>query len=78
MVKANGRAITPTGTHNDSRLRRYPDHDRGYHRIHPRITDNKSRIRSSGGTLYIDTSVPLDVSITTMAGKLIRHSPTRR
>ena len=77
MVKANGRAITPNRDGSYT-IAVYEDIRITIEDIivsTARITDNKSRIRSSGGTLYIDTSAPLDVSITTMAGKLIRHSP---
>ncbi|WP_317164470.1 T9SS type A sorting domain-containing protein [Parabacteroides distasonis] len=77
VVKANGRAITPNRDGSYT-IAVYEDIRITIEDIivsTARITDNKSRIRSSGGILYIDTSAPLDVSITTMAGKLIRHSP---
>lgn len=77
VVKANGRTITPNRDGSYT-IAVYEDIRITIEDIivsTARITDNKSRIRSSGGILYIDTSAPLDVSITTMAGKLIRHSP---
>ena len=77
VVKANGRAITPNrdGSYTIAVYENIRITIEDIIVSTARITDNKSRIRSSGGTLYIDTSAPLDVSITTMAGKLIRHSP---
>lgn len=77
VVKANGRTITPNRDSSYT-IAVYEDIRITIEDIivsTARITDNKSRIRSSGGILYINTSAPLDVSITTMAGKLIRHSP---
>ena len=77
VVKANGRTITPNRDGSYT-IAVYEDIRITIEDIivsTTRITDNKSRIRSSGGILYINTSAPLDVSITTMAGKLIRHSP---
>lgn len=77
VVKANGRTITPNRDGSYT-IAVYEDIRITIEDIivsTARITDNKSRIRSSGGILYINTSAPLDVSITTMAGKLIRHSP---
>ncbi len=76
VVKANGRTITPNRDGSYT-IAVYEDIRITIEDIivsTARITDNKSRIRASGGILYIDTSAPLDVSITTMAGKRIRHS----
>lgn len=80
VVKANGQTITPNRDGSYT-IAVYSDIQITIEGIVPdspvsttQITDNKSRIYSSGGILYINTTTPLNVSITALTGKLIRHS----
>lgn len=80
VVKANGQTIPPNRDGSYT-IAVYSDIQITIEGIVPdspvsttQITDNKSRIYSSGGILYINTTTPLNVSITALTGKLIRHS----